>query len=245
MPSTHLFVNLGSPVRLHDSAPGARPVVLTDGWFSGLWTRRYVIEFGTDVRLVGVHFKPWGMSPFIDVPSLELRDQWLPVDAVWPRSLDRLRDRIAGATSTANCLQVLEDHLRIRLSPTPPNGLALVNNTAGRLASTWGAVPIGQMVDRAGVSATQLAKQFTRHVGTTPKRVARIYRFARLILAIDARGSVDWSRLAHAAGYFDQAHFGKEFKEFTGYTPTDYLVLRRRFPVRPGFPPDNGPMPAA
>ena len=74
--------------------------------------------------------------------------------------------------------------------------------------------------------------------------MARIYRFARLILSVDARRPVDWSQLAQTAGYFDQAHFSKEFKDFTGHTPTAYLALRRRFPAEPGFPPDHGPMPA-
>jgi AraC-like DNA-binding protein len=74
--------------------------------------------------------------------------------------------------------------------------------------------------------------------------VARIYRFARLILSVDVLRPVDWSDLALAAGYFDQAHFAKEFKDFTGHTPTGYLALRQRFPAEPGFPPDSGPMPA-
>lgn len=74
--------------------------------------------------------------------------------------------------------------------------------------------------------------------------MARIYRFARVILSVDAQGPVDWSHLAQTAGHFDQAHFSKEFKDFTGHTPTAYLALRRRFPAVAGFPPDNGPMPA-
>ena len=94
------------------------------------------------------------------------------------------------------------------------------------------------------MSGTHLATQFKSHVGITPKRVARIYRFARMILSVDARLPVDWPALAHAAGYYDQAHFSQEFKAFTGHTPTQYLVLRRRFPAEPGFPPDAGPMPA-
>jgi AraC-like DNA-binding protein len=80
--------------------------------------------------------------------------------------------------------------------------------------------------------------------GVTPKRVARIYRFARLILSVDALHPVDWPELAQTAGYFDRAHFSREFKDFTGHTPAAYLALRRRFPAEQGFPPDSGPMPA-
>ena len=112
------------------------------------------------------------------------------------------------------------------------------------METSHGAVPVGALTDAAGVSGTHLATQFKSHVGVTPKRMARIYRFARLILSVDALRPVDWSDLAHTAGYFDQAHFSKEFKDFTGHTPTEYLALRRRFPAEPGFPPDSGPMPA-
>ena len=94
------------------------------------------------------------------------------------------------------------------------------------------------------MSGNHLAAQFKSHVGVTPKQVARIYRFARLIVSVDARRPVDWSGLAQTAGYFDQAHSSREFKDFTGHTPTQYLALRRRFPAEQGFPPDSGPMPA-
>jgi AraC-like DNA-binding protein len=244
MPSAHLLINLAGPVRLYDSDPVVPPAVFTDGWFMGVWSRRFVIEYQAPVRIVGVHFKPWGISPFVDLPSTELRDSWAPVDAVWERCLDRMRDRIAGATSTNEVLQVLEDEMRSRLVSAPSRGLELVNHTAGRLEASWGALSVGALTDAAGVSGNHLAAQFKSHVGVTPKRLARIYRFARLILSVDASHPVDWSELAHAAGYFDQAHFSKEFKDFTGHTPTAYLTLRRRFPTEKGFPPDNGPMPA-
>ncbi len=77
-----------------------------------------------------------------------------------------------------------------------------------------------------------------------PKRVAWIYRFARLILSVDVLHPVNWSDLAHAAGYFDQAHLSKEFKDFTGHTPTEISDPRRQFPAENRFPPDSGPMPA-
>jgi AraC-like DNA-binding protein len=244
MPSAHLFLNLGGPIQLSDSDPAVPPAALSDGWFMGMWTRRFLIEYRTPVRLIGVHFKPWGLSPFVGVPSTELRDRWVPVDAVWERSCDRMRDQLAGAASTGDMLRLVEDELRSRLVLAPARGLELVHHTAGRLEASWGAVPVGALTDGAGVTGNQLATRFKSHVGVTPKRVARIYRFARLILSVDAQRPVEWSRLAATAGYFDQAHFSKEFKDFTGHTPTAYLALRHRFPADRGFPPDNGPMPA-
>jgi AraC-like DNA-binding protein len=244
MPSAHLFINLGEPARLWDSDPSVPPLLVADGWFMGIWTRRFLIEYPARVRLVGVHFKPWGLSPFIDMPASELRDRWVPVDAVWQRSADRIRNQIGDIATAAETLHAVERELRARLADTPSRGLDLVQHTAGRLETLHGAVPVGALADAAGVSGNHLAAQFKSHVGVTPKRVARIYRFARLILSVDARRPVDWPDLAHAAGYFDQAHFIREFKDFTGLTPTEYLALRRRFPADAAFPPDSGPMPA-
>lgn len=244
MPSAHLFVNLGGPVRLWDSDPSVPPAVFTDGWFMGVWTRRFLFEYPTRVRLVGVHFKPWGISPFVDMPATELRDRWVPVDAAWQRSLDRIRNQVGDIASATEALRVLEEELRSRLAEAPSRGLDLVQHTGWRLETSHGAVPVGALTDAVGVSGNHLATQFKSHVGVTPKRVARIYRFARLILSVDALRPVDWSELAQTAGYFDQAHFSREFKDFTGHTPTEYLALRRRFPAEKGFPPDSGPMPA-
>ncbi len=243
MPSAHLYINLGEPAFLWDSDPSVPPAALTDGWFMGLWTRRFVLEYPRRVHLVGVHFKPWGLSSFAGVPTNELRDRWVPVDALWHRSVDRIRNQVGDAASAAATLGVLERELRSRLVEAPARGLDLVQHAGGWLEASHGAIPVGALSDAAGVSNNHLAAQFKAHVGVTPKRVARIYRFARLIESVDSLGPVDWSELALTAGYFDQAHFSKEFKDFTGRTPTEYLALRRRFTAEQGFSQPGGPMP--
>lgn len=180
-----MFVNLGRPVRLWDCDPSAQPAVFTDGWFMGVSTRSFIVEYPAQVRVVGVHFKPWGMSPFVDVPAGEPSDRWVPVDAVWRRSVDRIRNQIGGSASAAEALRVVEAELRLRLAERPPRGLDLVLHTAGRLARCHGAVPISVLADAAGVSGNHPATQFKSHVGLTPKRMARIYRFAELLLSVD------------------------------------------------------------
>ena len=107
------------------------------------------------------------------------------------------------------------------------------------------AVAIGDLSEAAGVSSTHLAQRFKEVIGVTPKRLARTYRFAATVRAIDPAGPVDWLELAGRAGYYDQAHFGNDFRAFTGLTPTRYLDVRRRFlREHPGHALDVGPLPA-
>ena len=107
------------------------------------------------------------------------------------------------------------------------------------------AVAIGDLSEAAGVSSTHLAQRFKEVIGVTPKRLARTYRFAAIVRAIDPAGPVDWVELAGRAGYYDQAHFGNDFRGFTGLTPTRYLDVRRRFlREHPGHALEVGPLPA-
>jgi AraC-like DNA-binding protein len=244
MPSAHLMINLSEPVQLYDSDEPTTPAVLSDAWFMGVWSRRFAIEHNPPARVVGVHFKPWGVAPFVNLPLHEMQNRAVPAAAVWGGSLDRLRDRLAQASSTGHMLQIMESELRSRFSIAPAGGFQLVDHVAGRIEASWGVTHVGVLAEDAGVSGNWLAAQFKAYVGLTPKRVARVYRFARVLLAVDAQRPVDWARLADAAGYFDQAHLSKDFKEFTGHTPTSYLALRRRYPAQAGFPPDDGTMPA-
>jgi len=70
-----------------------------------------------------VHFKPWGVSPFTGLPAAELHNRWTPVDAVWQRSADRIRNRAGDVASAARILRVLAEELRARLAESPARGL--------------------------------------------------------------------------------------------------------------------------
>ena len=91
----------------------------------------------------------------------------------------------------------------------------------------------------------EAAKRFKAVVGVTPKRLARSYRFSSTVLALDVAAPIDWGDVAAGAGYFDQAHFVREFREFTGLTPTRYAEVRRRFlRDHPDHVLDGWPLPA-
>ena len=243
MPSAVIIVNLGAPFRIRagseiEAAEYADGVVIT--------TLTSALEFGYPPATlsVGVHFKPWGAAPFLPMPAAELRDRPVTVEEVWGRpAVAELRDRLATAAGPREMLALLEEELMRRICDTA--GLGLVRHTSGVIAASAGAVAIGDLSVAAGVSSTHLAQRFKEVIGITPKRLARTYRFAAGVRAIDPAGPVDWLELAGRAGYYDQAHFGHDFRTFTGLTPTQYLDVRRRFQrEHPGHALDVGPLPA-
>jgi AraC-like DNA-binding protein len=63
-------------------------------------------------------------------------------------------------------------------------------------------------------------------VGLSPKRLARLVRFSRAIDQIREEPAVDWAAIADTCGYYDQAHFNRDFKLFAGATPSDFLASR-------------------
>ncbi|MGV9387318.1 helix-turn-helix domain-containing protein [Nonomuraea sp. NPDC003707] len=243
MPSAVLILNLGAPFHIR-AGTDIKTAEYADGCVVTTPTRAFEFGYPPGTRSVGVHFKPWGLAPFLPMPAAELCDRPVTVEQIWGRpAIAELRDRLAMAAGPHEMLTLLEDELMRRLCETA--GLRLVRHTSSVIAAATGAVAIGDLSVAAGVSSTHLAQRFKELIGVTPKRLARTYRFAATVLAIDPAGPVNWVDLAGRAGYFDQAHFGHEFRAFTGLTPTRYVEVRRRFlREHPGHALDVGPLPA-
>ena len=240
-PSGLLIVNLGAPLRIRT---GLETAEYADGCVITMPTRAYEFGYPSRTRSVGVHFKSWGLAPFLPMPAAELCDRPVTIEQVWGRpAVAELRDRLATANGPHEMLTLLEAELQRRLPESA--GLGLVRHTSSIIAATRGAVAIGDLSEAAGVSSTHLARRFKELIGVTPKRFARTHRFTATVFAIDPAGPIDWGGLAGAAGYFDQAHFSHEFREFTGLTPTQYVEVRRRFlREHPGHTLDSWPLPA-
>ncbi|MBL8183270.1 MAG: helix-turn-helix transcriptional regulator, partial [Blastocatellia bacterium] len=68
-----------------------------------------------------------------------------------------------------------------------------------------------------------------KQVGVTPKSCLRIMRFQQTVATIDAASNPDWSEIALAAGFYDQSHFIRDFKHFSGFTPDDYKRRHKNF----------------
>lgn len=222
-----LEVNLGGAIQVYDASGSTRVATCVESWWAGVWTTYGTVEWSPAVRLIGIHFKPGGAYPFLNFPLSELHNQIIPADTVWGGFADELYERLSAAPSIPARFALFEELLLTRLRAAP-DGLNGVRYGVREIARHNGALPIRALRDHMGISQSYLLTQFKRMVGVSPKALAQLYRLKLVLRSIDPAEDVDWMGIAFESGYYDQAHFSKEFRAFTGHSPTDYLQLRRQ-----------------
>jgi transcriptional regulator GlxA family with amidase domain len=191
---------------------------------------RYVEIRRFEVPLVlGVRFRPAGAVPFLGYPAAEITDLNVPVETLWGARAARLLDRLAEVQSIGQRLEILErallEHLRPARRGDPP--ILYAANLIATRPSFW---RTSGLASEVGLSPRQFRRRFESAVGIGPKRFARIVRFQK-VLATALTNSVvvsenGWARLALDAGFFDQAHLNRDFREFTGMSPARFLATR-------------------
>jgi AraC-like DNA-binding protein len=95
-----------------------------------------------------------------------------------------------------------------------------------QLAGQAGPRRVGALAAELGWSPKHLIARFREQIGLPPKTVARIARFHRVVRWLGGRERVRWAELACRAGYYDQAHLNRDFRELAGSTPSDFLRSR-------------------
>lgn len=181
----------------------------------GTMTVEQRFAYAGRMETVGVRFHPGMAGPFLKLPAVVLTDQSAALEDLWGSSARLLRRRLDDAPGAAAALRVLAGALTPRERPAEPVERALRFLTAAN-----GNADVDSIARQAGLSARQFRRLCLEEAGLGPKRLGRVlrFRYARYLAAASARP--DWCSIAAAAGYFDQAHLIRDFREFTGRTPT-------------------------
>jgi AraC-like DNA-binding protein len=230
MPTLHLMINFGPAFHVRKSNDADVFASCVESCWIGLWSQSHLVEWPSEIQFYGVHFKPAGVYPFLRLPLSELHNQIVAGDAIWRYAAGKIRERLYAAPTIQAGFALLERWLLTRLREAP-YGLDVVQYTIQEFATHQGVLSIRELSDQIGISHNQLGRQFKQMVGIPPKALARFYRFANVLQTVDPTQDVDWTRIAHQAQFYDQSHFNKEFLTFTGFTPTDYLRIRRQLHI--------------
>jgi AraC-like DNA-binding protein len=221
--AVHLVIRLGEePLRLFPAPDAAASEAVGTCVAGGVRTRAYHKEVAAPAPSVGVLLRPGALEPLSGAPAAALGRGHLNLEDLWPRPLaTELRERLAAAATPPERLALLEDFL-LRESRPEASCDPLVVRSAARLRA---GAPLAAVVQDSGYSHRHFARRFEAFAGVPPKAFARMGRFARVLDGLRAAPTRTWADLSAEAGYADQAHLCREFKEIAGLTPERY---RRR-----------------
>lgn len=219
LPDTSLVVGFQFKGRLSVIEDSHEAPLAASG-ITGLSDRHKIFKNSKDIGTVLVYFKETGASHFFKQPLHELFRESVSLENFMLRSeLLVLEDQLYESRTDQQRLLVVENFLIAQLKFTPPDrlvaaALALIHNAKGNIR-------ISDLAKDLSTSLSPLEKRFRQSVGTTAKKFASIIRMKHVIDNLQAPQSVP--DLAYQAGFYDQAHFIKDFKSFTGETPLSFL----------------------
>jgi AraC-like DNA-binding protein len=228
--TVELVVNLHvDRVCIEGSIDAPRARAFSGTVVSGTYASALIVDASQHAAMLGVHFRPAGASVVLGVPCGELTDAHVDLEAIWSAATAReLRERLCAAPTHRARLAYLEQCLTQRLAP----GRAvhpIVHGALARFTAAGRAPRVEDVARSLGVSHRTLLTLFSAQVGLPPKRFCRIDRFQRVHALAQRAGRIDWSRVALACGFSDQAHLANEFRRLCGVTPTEYeQALRER-----------------
>ncbi|MEX2125277.1 MAG: helix-turn-helix domain-containing protein [Woeseia sp.] len=231
----HLVFRLSErPVVLFDRSAEAPELVLGHAVVGGPRSGYYTKDVSLPARSVGVQLRPGAAEALFGMPASEFTERHVRLEDLWGRSASLIRDRLIEASDPQRQLRVLEAILSKRL----PQPRALHPAVAGALQQFASTRSVREAVRRSGYSHRGFVALFRRSVGLAPKRYARVLRFQNVLAECAANRDVAWADLAMKAGYSDQAHFNREFREFAGVTPESYRRVAPRASHHVPVPPD-------
>jgi len=197
--------------------------LLPSAWIGGLGERATMVGLGGgSYASVDIELMPLGAYKVLGRPLAELEGECASLEDVFGRSGRELADRLRDARDWDARFDVLERFLagRADAGPVPTPAVAWADH---RLRETSGNVRIGTLAADLGCSRRYLTSRFTAEVGLAPKAVARQLRFARVRERLE-RGAAGIAEIAVAAGYYDQAHLNRDFRDLAGVTPSEFVA---------------------
>jgi AraC-like DNA-binding protein len=223
-----VFVLRNSYERAPIGSPGAA-VAMKRSYLVGGRSHTIVTSDLGDVRVVGVKMEPRLLRELLATPLSEFRDNTVELRDLNDTHLLSLEERIAECASVAEIAKSLNAFfLGRRDTASKPD--PLVEHLLSRIRAEKGGTPITQAARELGVDPRTLERRFSSWVGMSPKAYARVVRFKHAYHAFWASRSSVHANAAlqsYLDGYYDQSHFIKEFRNFTGSSPAGVLTEHR------------------
>lgn len=188
----------------------------------GQITEAYFIQPLGYVNSFAVRFYPYGFAGFVSEPLQNLANKETPLEDLFGvENAKELTAKIVAAADSARRIAIIEEFL-LRLMKEEKTIDGIVRSVVDTLLSTKGSTAIQAILQDSPSKRRQLERKFLKQTGLSPKQLSKVIRLqaALKLMLEDSPGSL--TRIAYESEYYDQAHFNKDFREFTGTSPKGF-----------------------
>jgi AraC-like DNA-binding protein len=165
---------------------------------------------------VSARLTPWGLNVFCRGIVRSCAERRVDCRDIFPKySVEKIEDNLSVKKTAIERVQYIEHFLMSILNRH--NEDLLIQTACKELDNSYGSYPISLLARKLGLSERTLERRFQIHIGTTPKRYARIVRLRKAVAQLKCHSN--WADIANTAGYYDQSHMINDFQEFYGMSP--------------------------
>jgi AraC-like DNA-binding protein len=179
-------------------------------------------------HMMGIQFKPGGAWPFLAPGGHEFHNRHVDLQDLWGPDAERLHQRLVQAPAPDDKIAILLDAF-LRRAPRAFELHPAVALALRCFARRPQHASVAATARLAEISPKKFIRLFHEQVGMTPKLYLRVARFGRVVTDLHARPNVGWGDVVAQNGFYDQSHFIRDFREFSGLSPSQWLRQRGPF----------------
>lgn len=179
------------------------------------------------INLFGIRFQTIGAYHFFRFSMDELTDKIERLDLVCEVADKYLEEQINESLTTQERIGIVENFLTKKIAKKESTNKA-TEVTIEKIIENSGLISVREIAKEVGLSQRQLERHFLQKVGVSPKFFSRMIRLKSILQSLQSQQNHNLSNLALSFGYYDQAHFTHEFKEFAGKSPGEFLKTENR-----------------
>jgi AraC-like DNA-binding protein len=194
---------------------------------TGVTTRRFDLDVHGRGWVHGVKLRPGALTALTGHDAKALVDRTVPAEGVLPGVVHEELGGIAAGTPPAEATAVACAALSPLLPAAHDSSYGLLLRVVADMLADRSLLRVEEVAERHGVGRRALERLFARYVGVGPKWVLARYRMHDVVTALDDGYAGSLADLAATFGWFDQAHFSRDFAAVVGCPPSTY---RRRSP---------------
>ncbi|MGC4035798.1 MAG: helix-turn-helix domain-containing protein [Chitinophagaceae bacterium] len=200
----------------------AKEISLAKAGITGIADSFRIFRNSADTGTILVYFTETGITHFSSSPANELFNQSISLDNLFNKdAVIESEEKLALASSDRDRISIVEKFLLKELKERESD--KMIVEAVRLIYQSKGSIKIKELTEKLFISQSPFEKRFRKTVGTTAKKFSSIIRFNSVVDQLDSGKSL--TEICYENNFFDQAHFIKDFKQYTGDTPEKFKRL--------------------